>query len=179
MSGATTGSVASRVDGALHAAFDVPRARDAAPLWRLVEEVGTLERNTAYLYLLLCTHFAESCVLARSPSGELEGFLLGYRVPDRPGTYFVWQVGVHPRARGRGLATQMLDHVAARLRVSHVEATVGEGNDASDRLFRAFARAHAADLKVGAGFPAHLFPTPHEAERLYRIGPLRAEGDLR
>lgn len=152
----------------------LPTARDAAPLWRLIERVGGLERNSCYAYVLLCSDFRDTCVVAES-GGDLVGFVLGYRPPSRPEEVFVWQVGVAAEARGTGLGGKLLDQLIENpgcAGIRYVTATVSPDNDASRNLFRGLARRRAAPFEIGPGFPADLFAGPHEPEELVRIGPL-------
>lgn len=141
----------------------------------LVEACGGLEPNTCYAYLLLCTHFADTCMVAER-DGALVGFVAAYRPPPRPDALFVWQVGVHPDARRIGLAGRLLEQAAGDPKetgVRFLEATVGETNAASQRLFRGFARTRGVGCEVGPGFtPEHFAPHEHESEHYYRIGPL-------
>lgn len=153
--------------------YRAPRPSDAAQVHSLIGAAGTLERNTAYAYVLLCDHFASTGCVATNDAGTLLGCMMGYRPPQRPDALFVWQVGVHPDARGLGVASRLIDEAARRAEVRFVEATVGTTNAASDRLFRSFARRRGARLELHEGYGPELFPCSHEAERLYRIGPLR------
>jgi L-2,4-diaminobutyric acid acetyltransferase len=152
-----------------------PRPEDAAPLRRLIGEVGTLEQNSCYSYLLLCTHFASTCLLAER-RGELVGFVLAYRPPSHPEWLFVWQVGVSSSARGVGLGrrmlTELIDQPAARS-ARFLTATVSPDNAASLALFRGFARAQEVPCEHGPGFASALFDAPHPDEHLLRIGPLK------
>jgi L-2,4-diaminobutyric acid acetyltransferase len=148
-----------------------PRAEDGLAVWRLIEEVGTLERNTAYAYVLLCTHFSDSCVVAEA-DGRLAGVVLAYRPPHRDDTLFVWQVGVHASMRGRGLGRRLLEAAVSRTGVRWLEATVAPSNEASHHLFTGFARARGVACHIGPGFGAELFAPGHEAEALFHIGPL-------
>lgn len=152
-----------------------PTAADGAAVRALVEACGTLEPNTTYAYLLLCTHFADTCVVAER-DGELVGMVLAYRPPTRPTSVFVWQVGVHDSARGQGLGGRLLEATVAAPGcegVTHLEATVAPSNTASQRLFEGFARRASVPCDVTTGFTAADFGAGHEAEPLYRIGPLR------
>src|SRR5690606_24057476 len=90
-----------------------PLPGDAAAVAQLVRQTETLEPNSTYAYLLLCTHFAETSVVAES-GGALVGCALGYRVPSRPHTLFIWQIGVHPTAQRRGVALRLLDDLMRR-----------------------------------------------------------------
>lgn len=155
-----------------------PVVADAAAIWKLLPEVGNLERNSAYAYLLLCSHFAGTSVVAEREQ-QLAGFVLAYRPPSEPTSLFVWQVGVAPAARGSGLGTRMLDGALAReacAGVTHLTATVSPDNEASLALFRGFARRHGVACEIGTGFSASLFPAPHPDEDLLRIGPLVQKG---
>lgn len=151
-----------------------PEPADAAPIWRLVRDGGELDLNSPYAYLLLCTDFAATSAVADA-EGELLGFVGGYRPPPRPEALFVWQVGTAEAARGRGIASRLLDALVTRpvnRDVRFLEATVTPTNRASWALFRAFARRHGAHLAEGSGFEASWFPAAHEPEVRIRIGPL-------
>lgn len=152
-----------------------PTVDDGLALWRLADEAGGLDVNSAYAYVLWTRDFAETTVVApRAEGNDLVGFITGYRRPSEPGTLFVWQVAVHPDARGRRLGVAMLHHLADTVPgVDTLEATVAPDNVASQRTFERFADERGARLEVSPLFgPDHL-PAGHEAEDLWRIAPLR------
>src|SRR5699024_6802484 len=106
-------------------------------------------------------------------AGEVVGFVLGYRPPERPSHVFVWQVAVRADQRGRRVAARMLDDLVDGLpEVDGMEATVTESNTASRRLFAAFARNRGAELSWSDGVRADDFPDGHEAEPRLLISPL-------
>ena len=161
------------------------RREDGAAIWRLVRESETLELNSCYAYLLLASHFADTCVVCVQ-SGDLLGAVLGYRLPQDPATVFVWQIGVARKARQRGIGKAMVHALLDAVRcqgVTHLEATINPSNGASDSLFRGIARDFATHCNVRDGFVGDDFGPmcDHEPERLYRIGPLdhavRNQGD--
>jgi|SRR5690625_3950492 len=159
--------------------FRSPRVEDGRVVWKLVREGGTLEANTAYCYLLLCSHFAENGLVAER-DGEIAGFVMAYRPPSDPEAVFVWQVGVAPAGRGEGLATRLLNRLIEQpgnRSVRWLTATVDPDNTPSNKLFAAFARKQGAELQTEAGFGPELFPPGHAAEPLLRIGPLPARND--
>lgn len=153
-----------------------PRRGDGARLHAFVER-SSLETNSRYAYLLLGRHFRDTCVLAEH-EGELVGFVAAYRLPRRPDTLFVWQVGVAEVARGQGLGLRMLTTLVCRADapvVRCLEATVEAGNRASQRLFAALARELRTTCTTARGFTAEEFgDQDHDDEVLHRVGPWEA-----
>lgn len=154
-----------------------PALSDAAAITDLVHRTP-LDDNSLYAYLLMCHHFADTCVVAEW-EGSLVGFITGYRPPRQPDTLFVWQVAVDSSARGTGLASRMLDQLLSLQgenggeAVRFVEATVTPDNQPSQRLFRKLAERYQTQCETGVLFPKHLFgEAAHEDEVLFRIGPI-------
>lgn len=139
-------------------------------MWRMARECG-LDPNSPYKYLLFCRDFAATSAIAEI-DGKPGAFVTGYL---RPGlrTLFVWQIGVLDRYRGQGLASAMLHFLQERADppLSHLEASVTQGNLASRRLFERFATAADTHCEETTLFAADLFPEPHDTEILLRIGP--------
>lgn len=170
--------------------FRSARTGDGARMWSFVNEHGVLELNSAYSYMLMATHFGQHCMIAETAEQadtnadkKLAGFVLSYRPPRQPEDLFVWQIGVHPAMRGRGLAKRMLHELLGQpdnRGVRYITATVARDNEPSRALFRGFAR----DTNVGCDesdfFTADMFPDDlgggHEAEDLFRIGPFDSAG---
>lgn len=151
-----------------------PGKADGFALHQLVAACPPLDPNSVYCNLLQCSHFADTAVAAEL-NGELVGFISGYMPPAQPDTLFVWQVAVHEKGRGQGLAKRMLHAILERdacRSVTHLETTITPDNEASWALFRAFARDKGAELKHHEHFEkdAH-FGGQHASEHLLRIGP--------
>lgn len=151
-----------------------PRTADGPEVHRLIADSPPLDVNSVYCYLLLTTHFQQTCAVAEDDTG-LVGFCSGYIKPGAPDTYFLWQVVVHARARGQRLAPRLVHEILGRPEHSAVrflETTVSPSNEASRGLFASIARSRGAELTEESLFPPELFPgTNHEEERLLRIGP--------
>lgn len=153
-----------------------PCVEDGAAMCDLVQETAPLDPNSCYAYLLLCTHFADTCVVAEN-DGELVGFVSAYQPPTDPDALFVWQVAVKSTARGQGLAKTMIRSLLERdacQDVTFLEATVTPSNVASQTLFRSLAKAYRARCTETCWFPPDVLgSSEHEAEVLFRIGPLQ------
>ena len=156
--------------------FRRPERPDGTTLCELVRTCKPLDENSTYLYVLLCEHFPETCVVAEL-EGRIVGFISGYRPPARPDAIFVWQVAVHPDARGRRLGGRMLQELLNRpacKSATRMETTVTPSNEASLRMFQSFARSVGAELTAEDYFSSEdLGDTAHEPERLITIGPLQ------
>jgi L-2,4-diaminobutyric acid acetyltransferase len=133
-----------------------------------------LDHNSRYCNLLQVSHFAETAVVAEL-DGELVGSITGYLKPSDPSTLFIWQVAVHERARGRRLATRMMEAIVDRETcrgVRFMETTIEPGNKASWRAFEKFAEARGAPTVQTLLFSRDQhFAGTHGDEMLLRIGP--------
>lgn len=154
-----------------------PRPEHASDIRNLISACKPLDVNSTYAYLLLCQHFSDTCVIAVT-GGHVVGFVSAYLTPSQPDTLFVWQVAVHERVRGQGLAGRMLLHLVARpaaRTVRYVETTVSPSNPASARVFTRLAQALDAHCDRATLFPREAFGAEvHDEEVLFRIGPFRA-----
>lgn len=152
-----------------------PSPADAATLWALVRDSGVLDLNSPYAYLLLCSDFADTCVVAES-AGRAIGFVGAYRPPPRPDSVFVWQIVIDRSAQRQGLGAGLLECLLARpgcRGARFLEATVTPSNEPSRALFERFARRRGVPLLKAVAFGGELFPTAdHEEEMRIRIGPL-------
>ena len=156
--------------------FRSPATNDAAQMWQLVCDSGVLDPNSAYLYMLLCRDFRDTCLVA-CRGDEVVGFVSGYRLPRDPSVLFIWQVGVASNAKRQGIGLRLLRELIERnaRSITGIEATVSPSNVASRRLFESLARSFGVpvvDVPNG-GFSAGDFPPGnHQAEPRIRISPL-------
>ncbi len=153
--------------------YRLARAEDGPILWELARSNG-LDENSPYAYLLWTEYFAETTVVATTVDDDTPvGFVTAFHPPSDDRTVFVWQIGVDAGHRRRGIAGDLLDSLVQRCGATHLEATVTPTNTASETLFRRFGARHDAPVTTDELFGVHLFPPGHEAEVLFRIGPLR------
>lgn len=157
-----------------------PTPNDGASVFRLIGRCPPLDTNSMYCNLLQCTHFAGTSVAAVqtvNTNEELVGFISAYLIPEREDTLFIWQVAVDERARGIGLAGNMLKHILDRPQcnqITYLETTITESNKASWALFESLANKLGTTLEKSVMFDSdkHL-AGEHDTEFLARIGPFK------
>ncbi|AVD54504.1 MULTISPECIES: diaminobutyrate acetyltransferase [Virgibacillus] len=156
--------------------FRMPTKDDGAAVWELINEIGNLDLNSSYSYILWCDMFSESSIVVES-EGETVGFISGFVHPNKPDTLFIWQVAVRETQRGKGLGTRMLMQLLEReqlTNIRYVEATVSPSNLPSQYLFLGLAEKLDTECVVGNYYLSIDFPrTGHEDEQLYKIGPFQ------
>lgn len=164
-----------------HIVFRVPRKQDAPAVRRLIENSPPLDLNALYCYLLLCTHFAPTSIIAESNQAVC-GFISAYVRPDKEDTLFIWQVAVEKEFRGKGVARSMLLALLERRNATalrYLETTVTPSNVSSDALFSSLAAYLNAGLTKSVLFSESDFGgASHEEEILYCIGPFDALKDV-
>ncbi|MBL8628031.1 MAG: GNAT family N-acetyltransferase, partial [Rhodospirillaceae bacterium] len=108
--------------------------------------------------------------------GQIQGWVSGYRLPNEPGTIFVWQIVVHKEARGDGVGIALLNALLAlpaAADVTRLKTTITPANHASRALFKRFAQQRGLEAVKRPWFDsvAH-FGCRHESETMFSIGPL-------
>ncbi|GLQ05923.1 L-2,4-diaminobutyric acid acetyltransferase [Sneathiella chinensis] len=140
----------------------------------MIARCKPLDENSLYCNLLQCSHFAETCALARI-DGVPVGFVSGYIRPDAPDTLFIWQVAVAPEARGMSLGKRMMLDILSRDAcdgVTTLHTTITSSNKASQAIFQSLANALDTSAAQQSGFDRdrHLAGS-HPSETLWVIGP--------
>jgi L-2,4-diaminobutyric acid acetyltransferase len=152
-------------------AYGTPNRQHAVSLTQLVQRIETLDTNSGYLYALMCTHFANYCAIALQQNA-LIGFVTAYPLPTQPSTLFVWQIGVCPSARGKGIARGLLNQIQNRPWFAHireVQCTIDPLNPASRALFSRWAQELSGLLTEQPFFTALELGANHPPEPLISI----------
>ncbi len=128
--------------------------------------------NSRYTYFLLAKDFADTCVVALE-GARIVAFSSGYVPPRRPDTFFNWEIVVHADYRGLGLQKQMLLCQLQLTGAKYFEGTVNPSNEFSKKGYVGLANLLGANLESRLLFSEDDFGNDgHEAEVLYRIGPI-------
>lgn len=153
-----------------------PEITDANPIYNLICESRPLDINSLYSYLLICTHFNQTSVVAEL-NGNILGYVSAYVNPNSKDSLFIWQVAVNSTIRSTGLATRMINDIMGREElhnIKFIETTVTPSNKASMALFQKIALLFKTKCEKTPFFTEDLFgKSGHEEELLLRIGPIR------
>lgn len=147
-----------------------PTLTDATSVFDLVDACKPLDLNSHYLYLLQCSHFADTCVVAEV-DGKVAGWVSGYLLPESNSTFFVWQVAVGPEARGLGLGARMIQWLVQKhTKTTKIHTSITPDNEASWGLFKSLARKWGSDLSSSDWFESQShFAGRHDTEVLVEI----------
>ncbi|WP_370263869.1 diaminobutyrate acetyltransferase [Limnobacter sp.] len=147
-----------------------PTLEDGTAIFDLVDACKPLDLNSHYLYLLQCSHFASTCVVA-TLHGEPVAWVSGYVPPQQPNTFFVWQVAVGQKARGMGLGKQLIEWVVGQQQgITKIHTSITPDNEASWGLFKSLARRWGSDLTQADWFDSQAhFGGRHATEVLVEI----------
>jgi L-2,4-diaminobutyric acid acetyltransferase len=147
-----------------------PKLEDGTAVFDLVEACKPLDLNSHYLYLLQCSHFSSTCVVATLRC-ELVAWVSGYIPPKQTDTFFVWQVAVGRKARGLGLGKKLVNWVLEQQSgIQKIHTSITPDNAASWGLFKSLAREWGADLSSRDWFQEQShFGGRHNTEVLVEI----------
>lgn len=157
-----------------------PAGTDGSTVHTLIANCPPLDTNSVYCNLLQCTHFADTCAIARH-TGNIIGFVSAYIPPTRQDTLFVWQVAIHETMRGKGLGKVLIQNILGRetcRNVRYLQTTITAENNSSWRMFRSLAQGIGAKTTHTTHFErdAH-FGGRHETEFMLTIGPFHIPQD--
>ncbi|OCL97232.1 diaminobutyrate acetyltransferase [Arcobacter porcinus] len=145
-----------------------PDKSNSKEIFKIIKESKTLDLNSEYLYLLLSTHFKDSCSLAFI-NGELASLVLAYYLPNETKTLFIWQIATKEKFRGKNLTLKILEDIVSRKEINKLITTVSPDNIASRKIFEKFARNNNSEIKKSILFSKDDFINSHEDEVLFTI----------
>lgn len=151
-----------------------PKSEDGAAVHDLIAACPPLDTNSLYMNLIQTTHFAETCALARE-DGDVIGWVSGHIPPEELDVFFLWQVAIGEKARGKRIPKRLVADIFSRPStkdVRYLKTTITPDNEASWGLFKSLARWLEAPLKDTKFFDKDThFKGRHDSEILVTIGP--------
>ncbi len=155
-----------------------PEKRDAAEIYAMLHPykpyVGT---SPLYTYLLVCEHFNETSLVAKTEDGEIVGFISAYSPPKRLNTLFLWEIAVKKGFHGNNLYIRMVREIYKRNTPQYIEATVNPSNISSIKRLIQLSKIFKCTYTTQTLFPSDCFGSlDHEDEVLYRIGMIEKDG---
>lgn len=154
--------------------IEAPKSEDGAAVHDLIAACPPLDTNSLYMNLIQTTHFADTCALARE-DGEVIGWVSGHIPPEEPEVFFLWQVAIGEKARGKRIPKRLVADIFSRPSckdVRYLKTTITPDNEASWGLFKSLARWLDAPLQESPFFDEDKhFKGRHDSEILVTIGP--------
>ncbi|QYJ01449.1 diaminobutyrate acetyltransferase [Thalassovita mediterranea] len=154
--------------------IEAPKSEDGAAVHDLIAACPPLDTNSLYMNLIQTTHFANTCALARE-DGEVIGWVSGHIPPEEPEVFFLWQVAIGEKARGKRIPKRLVADIFSRPSckdVRYLKTTITPDNEASWGLFKSLARWLDAPLQESPFFDEDKhFKGRHDSEILVTIGP--------
>jgi L-2,4-diaminobutyric acid acetyltransferase len=155
--------------------FKNPIKSDAPKMFSCLGLIPELEKNSIYMYMLFCDIFKETSMIAMEGE-QVVGAAIGFLMPSDPKNYFMWQLGVLPQWRQKGLATDLVRALLKSPGLSAIDwlsCTVEADNIAIMTTFRRLAESLDTHIELADKFDSKDFlPYIHATERELRMGPL-------
>jgi len=111
----------------------------------------------------------------KSEDGEVIGWVSGHIPPEEPEVFFLWQVAIGEKARGKRVPKRLVADIFSRpscTDVRYLKTTITPDNEASWGLFKSLARWLDAPLQESPFFDEDKhFKGRHDSEILVTIGP--------
>lgn len=120
-----------------------------------------------------CEIFSKTSIVAQR-GRETVGFISGFIHPETPNTLYIWQIAVNESEQGLGekMLFQLLKRDYSEP-IHYIEATVSSSNTPSNELFWGLSKKLNCNCIISDYILTDHFPeVGHEAEILFRIGPL-------
>ena len=156
--------------------FVKPKKSHTKEIIKLVKNTKVLDINSEYLYYLQTIHFNKFCCVAfdKKEKNRVIGFVSGYLIPEE-NSLFIWQVAVHEKYRGLGIATKMILKIVSRKsieKIDFIKTTVSPNNKSSIKVFEKVAKILKTKIKKYNFLKSRDFTNSHEDEPIYIIGPI-------
>ncbi len=162
----------------IHSSFSIRKVKvdDIKEVYKLlVANRPYVGLNSRYTYFLLARDFQDTCIVAQD-GGKIIGFASGYVPPRRPDTFFSWEVVVDKDYRGHGLQKTLLLNQLKLTGAKYFEATINPSNEVSKNNYVKLSHLLDGEIEMCVLFSEADFEFDgHEAEVLYRVGPICAD----
>ncbi len=130
---------------------------DYIKLYELIGEIEGIVQHPTHFYKIMITYFGNSIPIV-SLNGRIVGFLLGFVSQTDPDEFFIWQLGVSPQHRGKGIAGKIMDYtlsIATESGCRRITATVETTNKPSQLLFESSGFSIVTNNRLGEVIEEH------------------------
>jgi len=110
---------------------------DFLKVYEFVSNCKPLENYSEHFYKIIIRYFGNSCFIAEFDN-NIVGFIMGFSSQVNKKKFFVWQIGIFSKYRGKEVGKKLLDKIemaAKELDCKIMELTVDPKNIPSYRFF--------------------------------------------
>ncbi|PNX50027.1 MAG: hypothetical protein BV456_08095 [Thermoplasmata archaeon M8B2D] len=110
---------------------------DFLKVYRFILNCKPLEKYSEHFYKIMLRYFSNSCFIAEF-NNDIVGFIMGFRSQVDKNKFFVWQIGVFSKYRGKEVGKKLLNQIeqtAKEFGCKIIELTVDPENIPSYRFF--------------------------------------------
>ncbi|MFO7755414.1 MAG: GNAT family N-acetyltransferase [Bacteroidales bacterium] len=114
-----------------------PQGDDYLKIHELTGKLEGLVQHPVHFYSIICRYFGNSVFIVKEKD-EIVGFTWGFISQDDKDIFFLWQIGLDKKYRGRKLAQKLVGRLMDFARDNNckkIHATVETGNTPSARMF--------------------------------------------
>lgn len=127
---------------------------DVSQVYELAQNLPPLIPHTMYTYWNLFRNFSDSCFVVVDENKPV-GFITSHPTTTPPNEWFIWQVGILPEYRGRGLIDRLQERVitvAKKYGAVAIQTTIESDNPRSIAAFSRMATAMDVPMEEVARF---------------------------
>jgi diaminobutyrate acetyltransferase len=110
---------------------------DYLKVYKFVSVCKPLENYSEHFYKIILRYFSDSCFIAEFKK-DIVGFVMGFKSQVDKKKFFIWQIGVFSKYKGKEIGKKLLDKIektAKELGCKLMELTVDPENIPSQRFF--------------------------------------------
>lgn len=111
---------------------------DFLDVYRFTAACPGMENYPEHVYKIILRYFGDYCFIAKDDSGQIIGFAMGIVPRSFPGTYFLWEIGVSPSYKRRGIGGELvleIENILRALEFKRIEVTIDPVNLPSQKFF--------------------------------------------
>lgn len=117
------------------------KEEDVAEIERFISLCKPLDQHSTFTYWVLARYFDNTCFVVEE-NNDIVGYVSGVKSSSKPDVFYIWQIGISPEHRKKGLSSQLIRTVveaAVSLGSKSIHVSIDPENSSSHSAFLRFA----------------------------------------